>query len=507
MDKLFVPEPCHENWTDMTAEDKGRFCQSCAKTVVDFTKSTKTEVIDYLKEAEGKTCGRFLSEHLDDSDCSDAPKSETSLPPVAKETITTPSFRFGYHLNSWGMAALAFAGFTFVGNKANAQKMGKVMLMGEPAIQQTSDVNKEQVEVKGTVTDTDNLPIGSANVSIESNGQLIGSVFSDAEGNYSVVLPPETIVHKTITVSAYARGQETKILEDLPVKKETITINLKLAAEEYFLMGDVAMEPEHFEEMGQGIVVGDPSEESTLTKGNAIVCTTVVEPVNSEVESITTMGDSILTTPWVVDENPLLPPQEITMGIPAHFELSEIDLNVEYTLPLELVIVNEEEAPEEQEVEKELTIEAIDVPSVVLGSVAYFPTEEEEEVLVLENDLIVAVDGVNVVEIPTVENTEGNSEEEEDTTTKIDDGLLTHPVLIGTLFPNPARDYCTIEVNESGLYNVQVIGLDGKVIRKTTLNGTQKRINVSQLPSGVYKVLVTSTDGTAQKTLSMVVGR
>ena len=63
--KVSIPKPCHENWSEMTPEAKGRFCGVCSKTVVDFTKSTKEEIKDYfVKAAKGKTCGRFKTEDL-----------------------------------------------------------------------------------------------------------------------------------------------------------------------------------------------------------------------------------------------------------------------------------------------------------------------------------------------------------------------------------------------------------------------------------------------------------
>jgi hypothetical protein len=60
-----IPTPCNENWDSMLPEEKGRFCQSCAKTVVDFTNSSPEEIIDYfIKNKESKTCGRFKREQL-----------------------------------------------------------------------------------------------------------------------------------------------------------------------------------------------------------------------------------------------------------------------------------------------------------------------------------------------------------------------------------------------------------------------------------------------------------
>jgi len=61
---IHIPTPCHENWDAMTPVQQGRFCQSCAKQVVDFSLMTDQEVLNYFNKNTGNTCGRFNSEQL-----------------------------------------------------------------------------------------------------------------------------------------------------------------------------------------------------------------------------------------------------------------------------------------------------------------------------------------------------------------------------------------------------------------------------------------------------------
>jgi hypothetical protein len=42
--QLQVPVPCHEDWDKMTDAEKGRFCSSCQKTVIDFSKMSDREI-------------------------------------------------------------------------------------------------------------------------------------------------------------------------------------------------------------------------------------------------------------------------------------------------------------------------------------------------------------------------------------------------------------------------------------------------------------------------------
>ena len=64
--KVSIPKPCHEDWSQMTPKEKGRFCQSCSKTVVDFTKKSREEIQQYLSKNFGKrVCGHFNKRQLD----------------------------------------------------------------------------------------------------------------------------------------------------------------------------------------------------------------------------------------------------------------------------------------------------------------------------------------------------------------------------------------------------------------------------------------------------------
>lgn len=67
MNAVSIPKPCHENWAAMTPTEQGAFCQKCSTNVIDFSVKSNDEILNFLKENEGKhVCGRFKTDQLDE---------------------------------------------------------------------------------------------------------------------------------------------------------------------------------------------------------------------------------------------------------------------------------------------------------------------------------------------------------------------------------------------------------------------------------------------------------
>ena len=58
-----IENPCSENWDKMTSNEKGRHCNKCAKTVMDYTKMTDEQIITHLHYNPG-ACGRFTESQM-----------------------------------------------------------------------------------------------------------------------------------------------------------------------------------------------------------------------------------------------------------------------------------------------------------------------------------------------------------------------------------------------------------------------------------------------------------
>ena len=66
--QLSIPEPCHQSWENMTPTQQGRFCNACAKEVIDFSQMSDTAVLNYFNiKKNDQVCGRAYPDQLNRS--------------------------------------------------------------------------------------------------------------------------------------------------------------------------------------------------------------------------------------------------------------------------------------------------------------------------------------------------------------------------------------------------------------------------------------------------------
>ncbi len=63
--KLSIDSPCSENWVNMLATTKGAFCQQCQKEVIDFTKLSDDQIIEFVNNHKGSICGKLKNSQID----------------------------------------------------------------------------------------------------------------------------------------------------------------------------------------------------------------------------------------------------------------------------------------------------------------------------------------------------------------------------------------------------------------------------------------------------------
>ncbi len=162
-----IPEPCHEDWNKMTVDEKGRFCNVCSKSVVDFTGKTDNEIHSILiKKSKEKVCGRFNKNQVER--------------PIDLQGVSLNS-NIGFRKLFMAAAFLVFGTFLFSCKDDTGQ------MMGEPAM---NEIRKElPQEIKP-------LTLGQAQLDSISEIQLVSvSPEYAIAGGISYVDVPEEIIN------------------------------------------------------------------------------------------------------------------------------------------------------------------------------------------------------------------------------------------------------------------------------------------------------------------------
>ncbi len=210
--KITIPEPCHEDWQNMTSTQKGAFCESCAKEVIDFTTTSRRELAQKIRKGDS-LCGRFKPEQLN-----------TPLPSVSQSQFRKRA------------ALLGFTSLLALGSPALAQETPPV-----PIHEVESDYIlglvvpeiplQDSVTIKGQVSDLTG-PLPGANVELQGTAY---SVQADMKGQYELTIHfSEVERHNTLVFQYF--GFETKTRK---IDETATVVNVELIESEEVLLGEV----------------------------------------------------------------------------------------------------------------------------------------------------------------------------------------------------------------------------------------------------------------------------
>ncbi|MBB5397949.1 carboxypeptidase-like regulatory domain-containing protein [Mucilaginibacter sp. AK015] len=176
---ITIPQPCHQNWNEMTPVEQGRHCAHCSKTVTDFTAMTNSQIVSYLAERDN-VCGRF---------------DNYQLPGLNNMVTVQHRLKF-----CWKRLAVAAAITSFFATtKAEAQRT-----VGKVAITQSVN-NPKAILIGDTITyttikgkivaDDDNKPVPGAIIRVK--GTTIGTQANE-NGEFSLNVPSNA---QTLSIS------------------------------------------------------------------------------------------------------------------------------------------------------------------------------------------------------------------------------------------------------------------------------------------------------------------
>lgn len=245
--------PCVESLKDMKPVDGGRYCSSCAKTIVDLTNKTNEEIRVMYDQNDGKLCGIVMPNQLQEN------------------RYYHPLKRFALALIIvFGTSLFVFAnanGFNQFRNKAYAQ------------LKQTED----KITIKGFVYGVGN-PLVGAEVLVNING-LEYIAYTDVNGEFALEVPELVNAEMIIEYShaGYKNAVKEYTVRAGMNKLFTGKVNLELD-QENCIKGKIAVDPHEKEPLPTpGQIVLPPEE--PLIKGN------IKAPEDDEQIEIQTKGE------------------------------------------------------------------------------------------------------------------------------------------------------------------------------------------------------------------------
>ncbi|MFA6058153.1 MAG: carboxypeptidase-like regulatory domain-containing protein [Taibaiella sp.] len=185
---ISIKEPCTQSWNEMSPDSSGRFCASCQKTVVDFTKFTNEELISYFQQRKNFGCGRFTENQL-----------SISIPQRPKRLTF-------WTVNKFAAASLIAAlGFSFKGS-AQVRSVTPTHSISERVA--NNIVSERLIVIGGIIKDEQNEGVPGASVEVQD---LSIATITDLDGRFQLSIPQSSLKNGFFYLEVKSIGYEVLI--------------------------------------------------------------------------------------------------------------------------------------------------------------------------------------------------------------------------------------------------------------------------------------------------------
>ena len=207
-----VPEPCHEDWNSMQPDAKGKFCNSCSKSVFDFSNKTDAEIKDILLEyKDQKVCGHFKKSQVN------RPLNiSINFKDLPKNISMTKAFAIALFL--------VFGTFLFSCTDEHGQKVGKIEVVETKPQSQRYMLGMMSIDIPPPTIDSITQLTETISGDIESvyiEGNVAGGI-SFEEVNPEEIVVMDTVVKEEPAPENFVVGM---MVMSYPVIDKTDTIS------------------------------------------------------------------------------------------------------------------------------------------------------------------------------------------------------------------------------------------------------------------------------------------
>ena len=209
---ISISKPCTEQFNAFNKTDKGGFCKSCQKEVVDFRRMSDKQLTNYFKNKSGNTCGYFDTSQL----MRDLPIQDV------KQSKRLPFLK---------VAAVAFLSLTSLHHVQAQEQKTKTEIVASSEKGTSTDNQQDQDHLlTGTVLEA-SVPLPGANIVLE--GTSIGTS-TNFDGEFTF---PKVLKAGDVLVISYLGFTTQKI----KIKKEQTQLNAILNVNMEYDMSCVLM--------------------------------------------------------------------------------------------------------------------------------------------------------------------------------------------------------------------------------------------------------------------------
>ena len=207
---------CNQVWTEMPENDLGRNCQKCSHTIIDFRKSTNSEIAQKHLFSDTKVCGLYSKEQL-------------QKPVKTVQTSDNVNFKSIYFASLSLLTSTIFAQEkTEIKTEQTDKFLSKNAKVDAKNSKESSAANmlaSKNIIISGKMTDENGEPLVGGNIVVK--GSSTGTS-TDFDGIYKLNLNEKYISENLTLVYSYI-GFTTveKTIDSVAIQKNQI-INVKL---------------------------------------------------------------------------------------------------------------------------------------------------------------------------------------------------------------------------------------------------------------------------------------
>lgn len=178
--KIYIPEPCHEDWGKMTPNEQGAFCKVCAKTVVDFSDRSENEIQKFLNDnINNNVCGRFRISQLEDNKTEEIPRLKIEKPkfefPGFLLPVLTPFRAYAMAMMLFASVALSSCGNSNEGSGDDGRTVG-IMIVEPDTLKMKDSTESFNDRIQGGISIDHSRKINNTNTDSTCNVEDLQTV-------------------------------------------------------------------------------------------------------------------------------------------------------------------------------------------------------------------------------------------------------------------------------------------------------------------------------------------